>query len=114
MMQVMVGTVGSLLTILVLASLSPCASVRDYCVRVESSTVNWFPPGIRSQVGTGICIGEGCSIVLTPYHMQLAAGRAGLEVVGGRIGKVLSAPTPIGGDTSDVRVGNKLVSLDVG
>jgi hypothetical protein len=102
-----------LLTILPLSTLSPCRNVRDYCVRVESSTLHWFPPSIRSEVGTGICIGDNCSIVVTPYHMQLAAGKAGLEVVGGQIAKVLSAATSLDGEKSDLRLGNKAVSYNV-
>jgi Trypsin-like peptidase domain len=112
-MRIVLCLAGVLLTILALGIVSPCRNVRDYCVRVESSTVHWFPPSIRSQVGTGICIGENCSLVLTPYHMQLSAGRAGLEVMGGQIGKVSSAATSMDDDKSDVRLGNKIVSYNV-
>jgi hypothetical protein len=105
--------IGSLLTIVVLSSLAWGHSVRDYCVRVESSTLHWFPPSIRSEFGTGICIGEDCSFVLTPYHMQLAAGRAGLEVIGGQIGKILSAAPAADAEKSEVRLGNKMVSYNV-
>jgi hypothetical protein len=102
-----------LLIILALSTVSPCQNVRDYCVRVQSSTLQWFPPSIRSAAGTGICIGENCSIVLTTFHMQLAAGRAGLEVSGGKIGKVVSAATSIDGDKTDARLGNKIVSYNI-
>lgn len=112
-MRIIVRATGILLTILVLSNLSPGRSVRDYCVRVESSTLHWFPPSIRSEVGTGICLDEHCSILLTPYHMQLAAGSAGLEVIGGQIGKVLSAATATDGNKGEVRLGNKTVSYNV-
>jgi Trypsin-like peptidase domain len=112
-MQTIGRAIGTLLTIVVLSNLAPGSSVSDCCVRVESSTLHWFPPSIRSEVGTGICIGERCSIVLTPYHIQLAAGRAGLDVIGGQIGKVLSAATEIDGEKSEVRLGKKLVSYNI-
>jgi hypothetical protein len=104
----------STLTIVVLSSFSPAHSVQDLCVRVESSTLHWFPPSIRSEVGTGICIGEQCSVVLTPYHMQLTAGGKSLEVIGGQVAKVLSAATTTDGDKSEIRLGDKLVSYNIG
>jgi hypothetical protein len=112
-MRLIVRVIGTFLTVLVLTTLSQGNGIRDYCVRVESSTLHWFPPSIRSEVGTGICVGKNCSIILTPYHMQLAAGRAGLEVVGGQIGKVLSAATAMDGDKSEVQLDNKIVSYNV-
>jgi Trypsin-like peptidase domain len=113
-MRINVRAISPLLLIVVVSSFSPARSLQELCVRVESSTLHWFPPSIRSEVGTGICIGEQCSVVLTPYHMQLAAGKASLEVIGGQVGKVLSAATTTNADTSEIRLGNKMVSYNVG
>jgi hypothetical protein len=113
-MRVNVRAISPLLTIVVVSSFSPARSVQELCVRVESSTLHWFPPSIRSEVGTGICIGEQCSVVLTPYHMRLAAGGGSLEVIGGQIAKVLSAATTTDGDKSEIRLGDTLVSYNVG
>ncbi len=112
-MRIILVVIGIVPTILVLSVLSPCLNVRDYCVRVEHSTLHWFPPSIRSEVGTGVCIAEHCSIVLTPYHMQLGARGAGLEVVGGQIGKVLSAASAMDRNKSELRLGEKMVSYNV-
>jgi len=63
----------------------------DHLVGVQHTSIVWKEPFvIRTVRGSGICIDQGCSIVATVYHAQLAAGRGKLHVAGGRSTQVLS------------------------
>jgi hypothetical protein len=89
------------------------AAVEDHVVGVWHAGMNWLPPGVKVQYGSGICVDRTCSIVATSYHAQLRAHSPNLRVMGGRVRKTVPYPTNTDSNQADVRVGNEHFTYNV-
>jgi Trypsin-like peptidase domain len=100
---------------LLLTSLCFATNVKDHLVAVQRSTFHFvLPPTVRQIQGNGICVNTNCSIVATAYHVQRLVGRANLGVANGSTEKVLSLANESDTDKSDVSVGKKTFSYNLG
>src|SRR5271169_6421746 len=95
--------------IIMLLNISLAYNLQDNLVSVEHQTIRFsIPVKAYTLYGTGICINQGCSVVATTYHIQLAAGMGNLAIAGGRTKKVLSLANASDGNKTDVSVGKRI------
>jgi hypothetical protein len=75
---------------LLLSSACVASEVQDSLVEVTHQTIQFSVP-LRAETvyGNGICINRDCSVVATAYHIQMAAGRGNLAVIGGHTKETL-------------------------
>jgi hypothetical protein len=101
-------------TALLLTSACSATNVRDHLVGVHCSTVH-FSYGLRIEQiqSSAICIDQPCTVVATPYHLQLFAGRATLKVASGHTRQVLSLARESDTNKSDVSAGKKTLSYNI-
>jgi Trypsin-like peptidase domain len=96
----------ALSTVLLLISMCSAATVKENLVPVHGSIVSFYAPLIVRHVdGSGICINQNCSVVVTAYHLQIMAGRTNLSVASERTRKVLSLAGESDTNKSHIPVG---------
>lgn len=101
-----------LLAELLLTSVCAAANVRDHLVSVQHSSLHFsFPLRVKQVQGSGICISRNCSVVATPYHIQMLAGKTNLGVAGGHTEKVLSLASETDTNRTDVPVAKQTTTL---
>lgn len=82
---------GFAIVVLLMLARSEASSVISHVVPVRRSTIQLsIPPQVRRVYASGICIDQDCSVIATPYHTQLMAGKANLGIIGSHTDKVLS------------------------
>jgi hypothetical protein len=96
----------------VLTAVCFAGSVEDHVVAVQGTTV--YALVIRQVHGNGICIDNVCSVVATVRHLQELAGKATLNACGSHTAKVLSLAAETDSNKTDLRVGRKTISYNVG
>ena len=107
---------GSILIFITLCLNTMCsaADLKDHLVGVQHATAKLsLPPQIQQVQGSGICINQNCSVVATPYHIQMMVGRANLRVGNHHTEKVLSLANESDADKSDVTVGKRTLSYNI-
>jgi hypothetical protein len=80
--------------ILCLTAACRAQSLQDHMVSVHSDAYVCCPLSIVDHVrGTGICLNPGCSVIVTPVHLQMLAGQTSLTVGRGKTAKISSLAT---------------------
>ena len=78
---------------------------RNNLVSVQHSTLHLSVPAqVRQAQGSGICIDQSCSVIVTAFHIQMAVGRADLGIEGAHTDKVLSLAKESDANKADVLI----------
>ena len=103
-----------ILTSLLLCSFCSAVDWTEHLVAIHASTVAFsFPKGLNGKDvhGSGICIQQDCSVVVTPYLIQRLAGATRLKVAGGRTDKVLSLALDSDPNKGDITIGRTKATM---
>jgi trypsin-like peptidase len=88
-----------------LSILCSANSAINHVVSVQHSSFKLSVPLRMQQIqGSGICINQSCSVVVTAYHIQMCAGKANLQIDDAHTTKVLSLATDNDTNKADVPV----------
>jgi S1-C subfamily serine protease len=99
---------------LLLTSVCVGSNIQDSLVGVTHQTIQFSVP-LRAETvyGSGICINRACSVIATANHVQMAAGRGDLAVIGGHTSKVSSLANESDSNKTEVSVGNRTFSYNI-
>ena len=102
-----------LVSLFLLVATCSAAELKDHVIRVQRSGFNLsFPPTFQKSWGTGICIDQACSVIVTAYHVELLGSRPQLRIPGRGVRRVLSLASENDLNKGKIQVGGQLLSYN--